>query len=154
MAQFDPYAPPAVDEPGPTQPGFGGPLYTEQQVTLATFFGTPMAGFVLLALNEGRLGRPEGKLKTLVLGGVATFAFLLLVIVMPDSVPGAVVSLPALLGMQQLARHWQGAEVTERLAQGVTKGSGWVAFGVGVAGLVGAVLVGGTLGFLFPELFV
>lgn len=148
MVEFDPYAPPSVDAPAPTAAG-GGPLFTDQQVVLATFFGTPIAGFILLGINEGRLGRPDKLNRTVAIGVVASVAVIAIALVLPENFPGFILSLAYLLGMQQLARHWQGAEIAEQLSNGVAKASGWAAFGVGVACLAGVMVVGGVYGLLF-----
>jgi hypothetical protein len=152
MVDFDPYRPPSADAAGPYHAG-GEPLFTYQQVTLATFFGTPVAGFILLALNERRLGRPEKFGSMIGMGVVATIVVTAIVLALPDGFPSMILTLGYLIGMQQLARHWQGAEVTERLSTGATKASGWAAFGIGMACFAVMILVGGTLGLMFPEWF-
>jgi len=89
----------------------GEPLFTDQQVTLATFFGTPIAGFIVLAINERRLGRPEKFGQTVGLGVVAGVVVLAIALVLPEQFPGLMLSLAYLIGMQQLAHHWQGPRV-------------------------------------------
>jgi hypothetical protein len=149
MVDFDPYKPPRVDAETPS--GSGEPLYTTQHVTLATFFGTPLAGFILLGVNESRMGRPEQMTKMLGLGVVASFIVVVLALVLPEEFPGFVLSLAYLLGMQALAKHWQGEEVMARLSNGTPKASGWVAFGIGLLCLLPFLVAGFTIGWFFPE---
>jgi hypothetical protein len=147
MVDFDPYKPPRVDVQTPN----GDPLYTTQHVTLATFFGTPLAGFILLGLNESRMGRPEQTTKMIGLGVVATVIVITISFMLPEEFPGFAISLAYLLGMQALAKHWQGEEVMARLSNGTPKASGWYAFGIGLLCILPFLLVGLTIGLFFPE---
>jgi hypothetical protein len=149
MVEFEPYRPPRHD----TQPasGSGEPLYTTQHVTLATFFGTPLAGFVLLGINESRMGRPEQRSKMIGLGVVASFVILVISLILPEEFPAFVLSLVYLLGMQALAKQWQGDEVMARLSNGTPKASGWLAFGIGLLCLLPFLVAGFLIGWLFPE---
>jgi hypothetical protein len=130
MVDFDPYKPPIVDVETPS--GGGEPLYLPQHVALATFFGTPLAGFILLGINESRMGRPEQMTKMIGLGVVALVIVMAISFVLPEEFPGFAISLAYLLGMQALAKHWQGEEITARLSNGTPKASGWSAFGIGL----------------------
>jgi len=144
--EFDPYRPPSVDAQGPTA-GIGDPLFTPQHVTLATFFGTPLAGFVLMGLNETRMGRPGGMGKMIGFGILASAVTLAISLSVPDEFPSFIISLGSVLGMQAIAKTMQGDEIMERLSNGAAKGSGWHAFGIGVLCLVPVVAV--AFGILF-----
>ncbi|PRQ05331.1 hypothetical protein ENSA5_03210 [Enhygromyxa salina] len=154
MTGFNPYAPPSAESDGPSDlPGTGEPLFTDAQVAGATFLGSPIAGFIVLAINERRMGRTQRFGKTVVVGVLASVAVFALALVIPPEVPNFVLTLAYLFGMQQLARHWQGEELMERLSSGTTKGSNWVIVGVGVACFAAVVGLAFGLFLLAPSLF-
>ena len=154
MDGFNPYAPPSPASDTPlADSGTGEPVFTDGQVTGATFLGSPIAGFILLAINEKRMGRPERFNKMVGLGLLASIVVVTVAFAIPPEMPGFIVSLGYLLGMQQLARRWQGEEVMERLSRGTPKGSNWVVFGIAVACFVGMFLVGIGAYLAFPEFF-
>lgn len=150
MVDFDPYKPPSIDDQTPNGNG-SEPLYTTQHVTLATFFGTPLAGFILLGLNESRMGRPEKMTKMFGLGAVVTVIVIAISLALPAEFPGFVISLAYLLGMQALAKQWQGEEVMARLSNGTPKASGWHAFGIALLCLLPFLAIAFTIGWFFPE---
>lgn len=137
--QWSPYAPPQapVPSPGPA----GAPVYTPNQIALATFVGSPFAGTVLLALNERRLGRARLALPTLLVGFFASAALVGIGAVLPDGVPTMPFALVGIFGMRGVAHLRQQALVAEHLARGGRKGSGWTAFGIGVLGMIAVLAV-------------
>lgn len=149
MVDFDPYKPPRAD--GQLSSGSGEPLYTPQHVTLATFFGTPLAGFIVLGINESRMGRPEKMSKMIGLGVVASVIVFAISLILPESFPGFAVSLAYLFGMQALAKHWQGDEINKRLSSGTPKASGWNAFGIALLCLLPLIAGAFAIGWFFPE---
>lgn len=149
MVEFDPYKPPRADDETPS--GSGEPLYTPQHVTLATFFGTPLAGFLLLGFNESRMGRPEKMPKMIGLGVLASAAVFVISLMLPEEFPGFAISLAYLLGMQALAKQWQGDEIMARLSSGTPKESGWRAFGIGLLCVLPFVAIGFAIVWFFPE---
>jgi hypothetical protein len=151
MAEFDPYKPPRDD--GPMTSDGSEPLYTTQHVVLATFFGTPLAGFILLGINESRMGRPDQMSKMIGLGVAASFVVFLISLALPEEFPGFAISLAYLVGMQALAKQWQGEEVMGRLSNGTPKASGWNAFGIGLLCVVPFIVGGLAIGWFFPEWF-
>jgi hypothetical protein len=151
--EFDPYRPPSVDAQALRgDAGTGEPLFTTQHVTLATFFGTPLAGFVLMGLNETRMGRPGQMGKMIGFGIVASAVVLAIALVVPDEFPSFVITLGSVFGMQAVAKQMQGEEVMERLSKGVPAGSGWHAFGIGLLCLVPIIAVAFGIGLFFPSL--
>jgi hypothetical protein len=154
MSGFNPYAPPSAENDGQNQrfPGTGEPLFIDNQIVGATFLGSPIAGFIVMAINEKRMGRPEGVTKMVGLGLVATVVVMGIGLILPDQMPGFLVTLAYLFGMRQFARASQGPEVMERLSNGAPKGSGWVVAGVGLGCLVGVIVVLGGLMWAFPQL--
>jgi hypothetical protein len=87
------------------------------------------------------------------LGVVALVIVMAISFVLPEEFPGFAISLAYLLGMQALAKQWQGEEVMSRLSSGTPKASGWNAFGIGLLCLIPFILGGFAMGWFFPEWF-
>lgn len=150
MQPFDPnqspYAPPqapmaneAARVSGLALPGEHVPLYSANQVALATFFGTVVAGAILMTLNERRVGRASAGWAILGGGVVVTALVLGLAFVRPDNIPSAPISIAPIIAMRYWAQQRQGLFVNEHYALGGKRGSGWIAFGIGMACLVAIV---------------
>ena len=109
-------------------------LYDAKAVALATFFGSTLAGGLLMALNETRLGE-KGKA-----AGTATLAFFgtALLIGIEWMLPQAL-TLPIAIGlvfaMKAIAQSTQGMELDEHLRQGGQLASRWKAFWISLATL-------------------
>lgn len=146
--QQNPYAPPAAHMAEPVHtpsglalPGQAVPLYNANQVALATFCGTVLAGSILMALNERRVGRHAAGWAIVGVGLLVTGMIFGLAFVLPDNVPSAPISIAPIVAMRFFAHRRQGAFVTEHLHLGGKKGSGWAAFGIGMACLAAIVAV-------------
>ena len=142
-----PYAPPGAwtSHPSsypPPAPAVGaGPnadtvLYTPNQLVLATFLGAPIAGSILMAINEQRLGRPKGVLSALSVGIGMTILIVGLAFVLPDNFPGLPLALAGMGAIRAFAHVKQAEAVTKHLHWGGRKGSSWVAAGIGLLGCV------------------
>ena len=134
----NPYAPPNADVP-PVVAGTGEPLYSEQQVGIATFLGSPIAGFILLARNYARLGQSEQVGKMIGMGLGATVVTFGIAFVLPEDFPGAPLGLIYTFGMYKLAEMWQGTELAQHFSQGRPKASNWSAVGIGLLCLLAVV---------------
>lgn len=137
-----PYAPPASPHAEVSGPTASTVLYTPGQIMLATFLGAPLAGAVLLAVNEQRLGRPKGVLWALALGFALTILVVGVAVALPDNVPGLPLSLLGMGALRAVAHMKQAEAVTRHLHWGGRKGSSWAAAGIGV---LSSVLVVGVV---------
>lgn len=143
MFDRSPYAPPKAE--AIATPGV---VYTPNQIALATFVGSTLAGTVLLALNERRLGRPDAMLPTLILGVLASVALMAFTALLPDSVPTLPFAVIGIFGIRGIAHVRQDERIRNHLAAGGRRGSGWTAFGVGLVGfvlLIGILATAGSL---------
>ena len=111
-------------------------LYSLNQITLAAFLGTPFPGFWLAARNLDDLGRSGMYRRCLWLGAGLTLFNVALAIVVPEQIPGLVVSLPFIVVTRLMANHWFGPVVAAHRAAGGAQGSWWVTILVGVMGLL------------------
>lgn len=107
-------------------------LFDSQSVALATFFGTPVAGATLMAVNDRRLGR-AGRASTLLIVGIVLTAAAILIGWNIPSGASAVIGLLLMFGMQRVAASVQGSAVKDHVGRGGRLGSKWAAFGVGIA---------------------
>jgi hypothetical protein len=135
MTGTNPYKPPSaeVDAALPTAAAGGRPvaLYTTGQVVLATFFGTPLAGSVMMALNNRRLGQAAGP--TVLLGAIGEALVVGAGWFLPEQIPSLVFNVVTLIAMYYICNSVQGAVVQAHLAEGGQRGSTWTAVGIGLA---------------------
>lgn len=136
----DAFAPPATDVTVPQARATA--LHSPQSVAIATFFGSTLAGGVLLAINYARLDRPEHVTKTVLASAVGTSLLFALFWVLPENLPNSVLMVPQLFGMYQLTRALQGEAIERHQAGGGSMASRWVAVGIG---LLGTLVVGVAL---------
>jgi hypothetical protein len=139
-AGFSPYAPPAFHAQPGALPGAQVVLYSPTHVAIAAFFGTALGGAVVLAINERRLGRPQAATLAVILGVLASAALLGIGFLLPDNFPSAPLGLLPLIALRTIAQQRQGELVKAHAQAGGKMGSGWTAFGLGLACLA-AVLV-------------
>jgi hypothetical protein len=107
-------------------------LFNSRAVTLATFFGTPAAGAVLMALNYRRLGEKGHAAMVLAVGITVTGLAIALAFATP-SVASYPMGIGLLLLTRLLAERLQGKAVALHVSQGGRLASKWVAFAVGAA---------------------
>jgi hypothetical protein len=110
-------------------------LFDANAVGTATFFGTPVMGCYLMAVNYRRLGQASRAATTLLLGIAVTGLVILLGwnLPQPADLPIAVV---LVFATRWSAQNLQGAEVADHVQRGGRLGSKWTAFWLGTAFLV------------------
>jgi hypothetical protein len=135
-------SPPAATAPPQPIPSYK--LFDSTAVAFATFFGSPIAGAALMALNYRRLGKGKSAILAMVGGLVVTGMVILLAYLIPPS--GSTAIAIVLVGaMKNVAKALQGAAIEQHLRQVGSLGSSWTASGLGLGVL--AVVFGGL--FLF-----
>jgi len=147
-----PQAPMVHERPpvsGLALPGQFVPLYSANQVALATFCGTVVAGAILMTLNERRVGRASAGWAILGGGVVITALIFALAFVLPENVPSAPISIAPIIAMRFWAQKRQGLFVNEHFMMGGKRGSGWIAFGIGMACLVAIVALAVVVGVIY-----
>jgi hypothetical protein len=104
--ESNPYAPPkapVVDSTDGEVTAASGPLYTVHQITVATFFGSGIAGGWLAAANFNAVDQPIKARRWIWIGIAATLAMLGIAFVLPDRFPGIVLPLAFTFGARAIA---------------------------------------------------
>jgi hypothetical protein len=109
-------------------------LFEPAAVGLATFFGSPIAGTILMAMNYSRLGKAGKGWLAVSLGVLGTAV--LIAIGWNKPVGSGSLGVVLFIAVWQLARVLQGNDVNAHQARGGRLVSRWAAFGIGIATLV------------------
>ncbi len=119
----------------------GPKLFTPEQVAIATFLGSPIAGGVVLALSHRRAKTGRGWLP-LMIGIALTIASFTIGMMLPDGV-GYAIPFAGLFAMRQLARSQMPA-IEAAAGTSSSRASTWSAVGISLGFLVmiGAVVFG------------
>jgi hypothetical protein len=128
---------------------YDGRLFSNGQITLATFLGAPLAGCLLLARNHQVLGKGASAWQPLVIGLVTTTLLLILGLLLPENVPGPGLSIGSCIGMYYYAKQWQGGAIEAHLKAGAPQGSWWAAvvIGLGCSVILVGLLIAAVLTF-------
>src|ERR1700730_6966271 len=123
-------------------------LFDADAVGLAAFICSPLAGTILMAVNYVRLGKIGKGVVAVMLGLIATTVTILIKsnLSKPSGSLGSLVLVTLfLICTWQIAKNVQGKAVEEHTTRGGQLGSKSAAFGVGIATLVGLVVVTGAV---------
>jgi hypothetical protein len=115
-------------------------LFDANAVAIATFFGTPVAGASLMALNYRRVGKTGKAIATILIGLAVSAVVVLLAWNLPKSATSPI-ALILLIATQRMAGSLQSVAIKEHTDRGGRLGSKWVAFGCGAVVLVAIVAV-------------
>ena len=133
----------------PTSPGIATttPLFTSGSVAVASFFGCPLAGGIILAKNYRRMGQPAHATQALTLSCVATLVLFATFSAIPDdaNLPTGPFLWLQVWGMYAIAKAKQGRSVEGHRFAGGAIASRWRAAGIGLLVSIGMV----ALVFLF-----
>jgi hypothetical protein len=127
------------------------PLFSPGQVAGATFFGGPVGGGWLLAMNYRRLGAPGKARMALVLSVLAMAALVAAGLVLPRGL-GSVLAIVDVVAMSTIAMTLQGEDFERHVALGGRRGSSWHAVGIGIASLAICVGLGAAFGASYAVL--
>jgi hypothetical protein len=101
------------------------PLYSPMQIAASTLLGGVLAGFALMAVNYGRVGRWPAAVLVATAGLLAMLAQLVLLFSLPAGFPAVALYLPLMLSMFGLAQGLQGRIFARQLASGGPLAQGW-----------------------------
>ncbi len=115
-------------------------LYSQRAISIATFFGSPLAAAYLIKKNYEALNEDEKARKAFLVGIFSTMALFALIFSIPeaiiDRIPNMVI--PAIYTgiIYSWVERYQGKAIKEHLEKGGEFHSGWKATGVGLICLV------------------
>ena len=128
-------------------------MYSPRQIFLASFVGGPAAAAWFISRNYRALSRPERVRQSLVLGGVAMGALMLLVFLLPQKTPNNALPIVYSAAIYYYARKEFGSVVTSHLAAGGPKGSWWLVVGIALLSVVAFLGLVVAVALLFGALF-
>ena len=156
-APANPYQAPQaeVHDPADDSGLASGKLFSADGIGIATFFGTILAGGILLSINYRRLGKRRAANVSLCLCIALAVASMVAGIMLPDHLAvRALLGLPMLIGVMWYAKSAQGALVRAHRDAGGEMASNWLALGIGLLVLVGIFALFFILGFVLAAVLV
>lgn len=124
----NPYAPPSSDAP----PIIKAKFYSAGQIAWAGFLGSPIAGFILIAINYRRWNKHKEANIAIGVGLLLTVVLLAISAFLPENFPNSVIPLAYTVGIYQGVRVLQGPAYDKHFWNGGAKASTWGATGVGI----------------------
>lgn len=127
-------------------------LFDRKSVLIAAVLGSPLAGAILMAINESRWGRRSSASRTVVIAALAT-ALLLVVGYLTNRLSSVIPQYEFIVGLTcalitaQIAHSWQGSAIKRHVEAGGALASQWLAAAVGLAllAVIAAVVIGVAL---------
>ncbi len=119
-------------------------LFTPGHATAATFFGGPLGGAAVLALNYKRLREPGKAWASIILGAIATAVLVALAYKFSAAIRGPWIAVPSLLAMSAIAKAVHGQAHERHVADGGKTASSWGVVGIAIASA--ALTLGGAFG--------
>ena len=109
-------------------------LFKVSGVGIATFFGSILAGGILLSRNYKHLGQQSEARNALIYSLLATVLILFIAFLIPEDVniPGLVFTIPQVIAMVQIAKKQQGEAISQHVEKGGVLASDWLAFGISI----------------------
>lgn len=126
-------------------------LYSQRAISIATFFGGPLAAGILARKNFINLGKEKLGKTSLIIGIVSTILLFVGIFSVPeemiDKVPNAVIPLIYTGIIYLIIEKYQGSDLKEHKENNQPFYSSWKATGIGTVCML--VLVGGIFGYAF-----
>lgn len=123
----------AMDESSPQEvPNFT--LHPVHGVVWATFFGSPIAAGIVLALNYWRMGQKTAARFAVVIPIIIMAVVFAMIYSLPDDVdiPNSAYYLPQLFIMYGIAKTFQGPQIANHIRNGGKVASAWWSVGIGL----------------------
>ncbi len=123
--------------------GYDFELYTIPAIALATFFGTILAGGLLLAINFRKLGKEDAARKALIYSAIAMVGVFIIAFLIPEDIPGPniIFTIIQLFAMIQIAKKLQAEDIKIHIDNGGLIASNWKAFGLSLVVLTGVMAI-------------
>lgn len=133
-------------------------LFKTSGVGVATFFGSLLAGGIIIGLNYLRMNEQVKARNTIVFSFLAFTVFMGAVWFLPESIPGMVYTIVQVVIMMQIARQFQEGTIKHHIENGGRLASNWAAFGISMLVLILVVAIFLLMVFVletyFPDVFI
>jgi len=116
---------------------------------VACLLGSPLAAGWLIASTYRGTGDRKKEQLSLILCAVATIALMGIGFVLPAHTPRTPLSVLVAIVVMQIAKHFLGPVIENRVASGAPKGSWWMVVGVGVLCMIVVLAVIAGIVFVF-----
>ncbi len=109
-------------------------LHPVRGVVWAAFWGSFLAGGIVMAINYWRMGRKPQALIMLVTAAVVTVFTFAIIIVLPEdtNIPNFVFAVPQVIAAAAAANALQGAQIRNHSRKGGKVASAWPSVGIGI----------------------
>lgn len=111
-------------------------LFTPRHVLLITLLGGPLGAAMAIASNYRAFNDPGNLGRSLGFGVVGTLLLMTLSVLLPENVPGAVISIGSAFACRILTEQLQGPQLRTHIESGATLHSGWRVAGTGLVALL------------------
>lgn len=115
-------------------------FYSQRAITIATYFGGPLAAGYLVKKNYEALEQPDNARKSLIIGIVTTIMIFAGIFAIPeeiiDKIPNALIPLIYTGGIYLIVERVQGESLKNHKESGGEFYSGWKAAGVGAVAML------------------
>jgi len=111
-------------------------LFKTSAVGVATFFGSLLAGGIIIGLNYLRMNEQVKARNSIIFSFLAFAVFMGTVWFLPDSVPNMVYTIVQVVIMMQIARQLQEGTIKHHIENGGRLASNWAAFGISLLVLI------------------
>jgi len=118
-------------------------LFKVSGVGVATFFGSILAGGIVMSMNYMRLGENDAAKKALIYSALATLAVFGIIFLIPAdiNIPNTALTVPQVIAMVQIAKKNQQQSIDDHISGGGQVSSNWKAFGIGLLTIIPIVVV-------------
>ncbi len=115
-------------------------IFTNKAISIATFFGGPIAAGFLISKNFKTFGDQDAARKSVFIGILSTFLLFTILFLTPqhitDKIPRVLIPGIYTLIIAAIVEKYQGKMISTFLAENGKKASSWIAAGYGAIGLV------------------
>ena len=111
-------------------------LFKTSAVGVATFFGSLLAGGIIIGLNYLRMNEQVKARNTIILSLLAFAVFMGTAWFLPDNIPNMAYTIVQVVIMMQIARKFQEGTIKHHMENGGRLASNWVAFGISLLALI------------------
>lgn len=126
-------------------------LYSQRAITIATYFGGPLAAGYLVKKNFEVLDQPDNARKSLIIGIISTILLFAGIFSIPepiiDKIPQPLIPLIYTAIIYSIVERIQGENLKQHKESGGEFYSGWKAAGVGAIAMI--ILIAGIAGIAF-----